>query len=132
AARSVEGRHVGDPELGNPGGSRRRATDDAHRLHPGLSLAAQHRLRDGVRLLAMTDDKTRLSGASIRRRVLGDSYVERMAKADPFLAPFFEAGTEHIWGGLWNRPGLDPKFRSLVVVSTLAATGHLHELQTHL
>ena len=48
----------------------------------------------------MTDDKTRLSGASIRRRVLGDSYVERMAKGDPFLAPFFEAGTEHIWGGL--------------------------------
>jgi 4-carboxymuconolactone decarboxylase len=73
------------------------------------------------------------SGASIRRRVLGDTHVDRVAQSgDPFLAPFFEAGTEHIWGGLWNRPGLELKYRSLVVVSTLAATGHLHELRTHL
>ena len=73
-----------------------------------------------------------MSGAEVRRHVLGPSYVDRTAQGDPFLAPFFEAGTEHIWGGLWNRPGLDLKYRSLVVVSTLAATGHLHELQTHL
>jgi len=71
------------------------------------------------------------SGAEIRRRVLGDAYVNRAAQGDPFLTPFFEAGTEHIWGGLWNRPGLELKYRSLVVVSALAATGHLHELQTH-
>jgi 4-carboxymuconolactone decarboxylase len=80
----------------------------------------------------MTQD-SRPSGATIRRRVLGDAYVDRNAQqGDPFLAPFFEAGTEHIWGGLWNRPGLDLKFRSLVVISVLAATGHHHELQTHL
>jgi 4-carboxymuconolactone decarboxylase len=73
------------------------------------------------------------SGADIRRAVLGAEYVDRQAQqGDPFLAPFFEAGTEHIWGGLWNRPGLDLKYRSLVVVTTLAATGHHHELQTHL
>jgi 4-carboxymuconolactone decarboxylase len=73
------------------------------------------------------------SGASIRRQVLGDAYVERTAQVrDPFLAPFFEAGTEHVWGGLWNRPGLELKQRSLVVVSTLAATGRLHELRIHL
>ncbi len=78
-------------------------------------------------------DSSRLTGAQIRRRVLGDEYVDRTAqRGDPLLAPFFEAGTEHIWGGLWNRPGLDLKYRSLVVVSTLAATGHHHELQTHL
>jgi len=80
----------------------------------------------------MTQD-SRPSGATIRRRVLGDAHVERtIQQGDPFLRPFFEAGTEHIWGGLWNRPGLDLKYRSLVVVSTLAATGRLHELQTHL
>jgi alkylhydroperoxidase/carboxymuconolactone decarboxylase family protein YurZ len=77
-------------------------------------------------------DQPRPSGAAIRRRVLGDAHVERTAGGDPFLAPFFEAGTEHIWGGLWNRPGLDVKYRSLVVVSTLAATGHHDELRTHL
>jgi 4-carboxymuconolactone decarboxylase len=80
----------------------------------------------------MTND-TRPSGASVRRQVLGDAYVDRTAQVrDPFLAPFFEAGTEHIWGGLWNRPGLDLKYRSLVVVSTLATLGRLHELRTHL
>jgi 4-carboxymuconolactone decarboxylase len=80
----------------------------------------------------MTHDAARPSGAEVRRQVLGAQYVDRTAQGDPFLAPFFEAGTEHIWGGLWNRPGLDLKYRSLVVVTTLAATGHHHELQTHL
>jgi len=80
----------------------------------------------------MTQD-SRPSGASIRRRVLGDAHVDRTAvQGDPFLQPFFEAGTEHVWGGLWNRPGLDLKYRSLVVVSALAAIGRPHELQTHL
>src|SRR5882762_2503839 len=80
----------------------------------------------------MTHD-SRPSGATIRRQVLGDAYVDRTAQqVDPFLAPFFEAGTDHVWGGLWNRPGLDLKYRSLVVVSTLAATGHNEELKTHL
>ena len=77
--------------------------------------------------------EARPSGATIRRRVLGDAYVDRVAQSgDPFLAPFFESGIEHVWGGLWNRPGLELKFRSLVVVSTLAATGRHHELRTHL
>ena len=79
----------------------------------------------------MTQD-SRPGGAEVRRQVLGAAYVDRTAQGDPFLAPFFEAGTEHIWGGLWNRPGLELKYRSLVVVSTLAALGHHHELQTHL
>jgi 4-carboxymuconolactone decarboxylase len=81
----------------------------------------------------MTQDSSRPTGAQIRRQVLGSGYVDRTAQSgDPFLTAFFEAGTEHIWGGLWNRPGLELKYRSLVVVSTLAATGHLHELRTHL
>ena len=78
------------------------------------------------------DVSARPSGAEVRRQVLGEAYVDRTAQGDPFLLPFFEAGTEHIWGGLWNRPGLELKYRSLVVVTTLAATRHLHELQTHL
>ncbi len=72
------------------------------------------------------------SGASVRREVLGAAYVDRTAQnTDPLLAPFFERGTELVWGGLWNRPGLDLKYRSLVVVSSLAAIGRLHELRIH-
>jgi 4-carboxymuconolactone decarboxylase len=73
------------------------------------------------------------TGAQVRRHVLGEAYVDRTANSgDPFLITFFAIGEEHIWGGLWNRPGLELKYRSLVVVTTLAATGHHHELQTHL
>src|ERR1700758_4038289 len=74
----------------------------------------------------------RPSGASIRQRVFGEANPQRAAQGDPFLAPFFETAIEHIWGGVWNRPGLDLKYRSLVVVSVLAATGHNEELKTHL
>jgi 4-carboxymuconolactone decarboxylase len=72
------------------------------------------------------------SGADVRRAVLGSEYVDRNARErDPFLEPFYALGTEHVWGGLWNRPGLDRKFRSLVVVAALGALGRTHELRTH-
>src|SRR6266849_4113678 len=79
----------------------------------------------------MTQD-ARPSGASIRQRVFGGANVQRPAQPDPFLAPFFETAIEHVWGGVWNRPDLELKYRSLVVVSVLAATGHREELKTHL
>ena len=72
----------------------------------------------------------RPSGASIRQRVVGDQV--KKAPPDPFLAPFFETAVEHVWGGVWNRPGLDLKYRSLAVISALAATGHREELKAHL
>lgn len=74
----------------------------------------------------------RPSGASIRQRVFGEANGQRPAQGDPFLAPFFETAIEHVWGGVWNRPGLDLKYRSLVVVSALAVTGYKEELKMHL
>jgi 4-carboxymuconolactone decarboxylase len=79
----------------------------------------------------MTVD-TRPNGASIRTRVFGEANGQPTAPGDPFLAPFFETAIEHVWGGLWNRPGLDLKYRSLVVVSVLAAIGQTEELKPHL
>ncbi len=69
----------------------------------------------------MTQD-TRPSGASIRRRVVGEANVQRTAPGDPFLAPFFETAIEHVWGGVWNRPGLELKY----------PIGQNGELKTHL
>jgi alkylhydroperoxidase/carboxymuconolactone decarboxylase family protein YurZ len=101
------------------------------RVHPQIAWAKLQVLTEGA-ALASGRLWAKPTGEQVRRRVLG-AHVDRTGpQGDPFLIPFFEAGTEHIWGALWNRPGLDLKFRSLVVVSTLAATGHLHELQTHL
>jgi hypothetical protein len=60
-------------------------------------------------------DHTPLSGAQVRRQVLGDEYVDRTAQIqDPLLQPFFQAGIDHVWGGLWNRPGLELKYRNRV------------------
>ncbi len=82
--------------------------------------------------LQQATSNPRPSGASIRRRVFGEANGQPTAQPDPFLAPFFETALDHVWGGVWNRPGLELKYRSLVVVSVLAATGHHEELKTHL
>ena len=77
-------------------------------------------------------NEPRPSGASIRQRVFGEANLRQASPGDPFLAPFFETAIEHVWGGVWNRPGLELKYRSLVVVSVLAAIGQKDELKTHL
>src|ERR1700739_6420 len=85
--------------------------------------------------MSATTQDARPSGSEIRQQVFG-APTGKPASApgggDPFLAPFFETAIEHVWGGVWNRPGLELKYRSLVVVSVLAATGHYKELKTHL
>ena len=73
----------------------------------------------------------RPSGATIRQRVFGEAKSQPTARRDPFLAPFFETALDHVWGGVWNRPGLELKYRSLVV-SVLTTTGQNEELKTHL
>jgi 4-carboxymuconolactone decarboxylase len=84
--------------------------------------------------MSATTQEARPSGSEIRQQVFG-ARTGKPASApgggDPFLAPFFETAVEHVWGGVWNRPGLELKYRSLVVVSVLAATGHNEELKTH-
>src|SRR6266850_4690709 len=87
--------------------------------------------RRAIEEITMTLD-TRPSGASIRQRVVGEANVQRAALGDPFLAPFLETAIEHVCGGVWNRPGLELKYRSLVVVSALAAIGQNEELKAHL
>jgi 4-carboxymuconolactone decarboxylase len=72
-----------------------------------------------------------LSGAEVRRRVLGAAHADRTAGGDPFLQPFYEMAIEHAWGGPWVRPGLELKQRSLVVVAALIALGRVQELQLH-
>jgi 4-carboxymuconolactone decarboxylase len=80
----------------------------------------------------MAESSNQQSGADVRRKVLGDAYVDRLAATrDPFLAPFSQMAIEHGWGAAWTRPGLDVKYRSLVVVSALAALGREHELRIH-
>ncbi len=74
-------------------------------------------------------------GSEVRRRLLGDAYVERSdttTYADPVMRKIIDLATETVFGGLWTRPGLDLKTRALVCVVSDAATGREPELAIHL
>lgn len=72
-------------------------------------------------------------GEAIRREVLGDEYVDRASlNAPELIIAWRRYAMEAAWGGLWGRPGLDLKTRSLCTISALAALGSTRELRTHL
>lgn len=72
------------------------------------------------------------TGLKTRREVLGNEHVERaQARATAFDADFQRYITETAWGGVWSRPDLDRRTRSLVTIAILAALGR-DELALHL
>jgi 4-carboxymuconolactone decarboxylase len=71
-------------------------------------------------------------GMEVRRRVLGDEHVDRAtAAATEFDEDFQRWITEVAWGGVWARPGLDLRTRSLITIAILGALDH-DELELHL
>ena len=69
----------------------------------------------------------------MRKQVLGDEYVESaLAKADDFNRPFQELLTEYCWGVCWGDTRLDPKTRSMINLTMLAALNRMHEWELHL
>jgi 4-carboxymuconolactone decarboxylase len=73
-------------------------------------------------------------GQEMRRRLLGDAYIERVNQTtytDPIMRKFIDVATETVFGTLWSRPGLDLKTRTLVTLVSDAATGRLPELAIH-
>jgi len=76
---------------------------------------------------------TRLDdGMEVRREVLGDEHVDRAtAAATDLTRDFQEFITDYAWGGVWTRPGLDRRSRSLITLTALVARGHHEELAMH-
>lgn len=71
-------------------------------------------------------------GMKLRREVLGDDYVDRaLAGVDDFTREFQQMVTEHAWGGIWARPGLAKKQRSLINLAMLAALNRPEEFELH-
>ena len=82
------------------------------------------------------DDRTvqevRDAGLVVRREVLGDAHVDRATAATTdFTRDFQELVTQYAWGGIWTRPGLDRRSRSLITLTALVARGHHEELAMH-
>jgi 4-carboxymuconolactone decarboxylase len=71
-------------------------------------------------------------GMEVRRRVLGQEHVDRATAATTdFDRSFQEWITESVWGGIWTRPGIDIRSRSMVTIAILGALNH-EELELHL
>lgn len=71
-------------------------------------------------------------GTAVRTEVLGRAHVERSRQgATPFTEDFQTYITQHAWGAIWARPGLDRKTRSMLTIAMLAALGHHEELKLH-
>lgn len=78
------------------------------------------------------DDAQIERGTAVRRAVLGDAHVERaQAAASDFTRDFQEFITRYAWDGIWNRPGLDRKTRSMLTIAMTAALGRWDELKLH-
>jgi 3-oxoadipate enol-lactonase/4-carboxymuconolactone decarboxylase len=80
----------------------------------------------------LTVREVRDAGMVVRREVLGDPHVDRAtAAATDLTREFQEFITEYAWGGIWTRPGLDRRSRSLITLTALIARGHHEELAMH-
>jgi 3-oxoadipate enol-lactonase/4-carboxymuconolactone decarboxylase len=80
-----------------------------------------------------TVDDVYRAGMAVRREVLGDAHVDRaMAATTDLTADFQRLITEYAWGGIWTRPGLDRRSRSMITLTALIARGHHEEFAMHL
>lgn len=82
--------------------------------------------------MEMTDDPQFDQGLEMRKRVMGEAFVEKaFANVDAFTAPLQEFVTRNAWGTTWCRDVLDLKTRSLITLSMLTAMGRSHEIKGH-
>ena len=73
------------------------------------------------------------AGMAVRREVLGDEHVDRaVAGSTEVTADFQDFITRYAWGGVWTRPGLERRDRSIVTLTALVAGRHFDELEFHL
>jgi 4-carboxymuconolactone decarboxylase len=80
----------------------------------------------------MDENANFLAGLKVRREVLGAEYVDKaLAQADGFTEDLQQFVTEHAWGAVWTRDGLDRKTRSFLNLAMLTALNRPAELKLH-
>ena len=79
------------------------------------------------------DDSERLKrGAAMRRKVLGDAWVDKTAgNRNAFNAEWFDSIIRDPWNDIWTRPHFDERTRRILVIGTLLALGKWEEFQLH-
>lgn len=80
----------------------------------------------------MTDEERQAAGLEMRRQVLGEGSVKASSAArDDFSGEIQDYILRQVWGSVWNRPGLDLKTRSCMVLSVMMALGRWEEFRLH-
>lgn len=80
----------------------------------------------------MNETERIAKGKALRRRVLGDAYVDRAGSSpSKYQAAFAEFATEHCWANVWIRPGLDVRTRSMLNLAMLASLARWPEFEVH-
>ena len=80
----------------------------------------------------MDDQKRRDAGMNVRRKVLGNAWVDKsIAGRNAFNTDFQDMITRYAWGEIWTRPGLDLRTRRVLVIGTLLALGRWEEFEMH-
>ena len=80
----------------------------------------------------MDETERRAAGLEMRRKVLGDAYVDAaIARTTELTADFQDLLTRYAWGEVWARPGLDVRARRILVLGTLVALGRWEEFRMH-
>jgi 4-carboxymuconolactone decarboxylase len=71
-------------------------------------------------------------GAELRRQVLGPDWVasDPVDDSDP-MTHFVAATLAATWAGVWARPGLDLRSRSITTLTLMTALGRTEELALH-
>jgi 4-carboxymuconolactone decarboxylase len=71
-------------------------------------------------------------GLAMRRRVLGNAYVDRsLANVNDFNRQFQHLVTEYCWGEVWGDEALSPRERSILTLGMVAALGKMGEFANH-
>jgi len=82
---------------------------------------------------AVMDEKERYAqGMAMRRKVLGDAWVDRAeAGKTDFNAEFQAMITRSPWGEIWTRPHFEERTKRILVIGTMMALGRWEEFTLH-
>ena len=71
-------------------------------------------------------------GMEIRRKVLGDEYVDTAINASTeFTKPLQDLVTENCWGEIWTKKAIPKKTRSLITIGIISALKAPAEVKLH-
>src|SRR2546423_12822508 len=81
----------------------------------------------------MDDQKHRDAGMNVRRKVLGNAWVDKsIANRNTFNTDFQDMITRYAWGEVWTRPHFDERTRRILVIGTTLALGRWEEFRLHM